>query len=216
MYLELAWLLLTWLCVSIEATGWFAERLSELEPRMETGIASLLPTTPLPFDSFSLADIPRILLKVPVAIARSLFFVTIHPLSTSVWMMVFFVWAVYELVAARSANRHLLVAFPAGSTGNVGSHTGGNANPEDDWGFGQLMPLFLLILPVLQIVDVLSEASVVESAQVKSQSQAHPHQGQVQVDSRSRGARSSQVSAHQAVLRRTRSGLVPGAGFAGS
>jgi hypothetical protein len=34
-----------------------------------------------------------------------------------------------------------------------------NKNPEKNWGFGQLLPLLLLILPILQVLDLVTDES---------------------------------------------------------
>lgn len=77
--------------------------------------------------------------------------VTVCPPTTTPFGGFFFiVWNVYEVYWVRSANRHILVVLPENHSG---TSLQGNQNPEDDWGFGQLLPLLLLILPVLQFAD---------------------------------------------------------------
>jgi hypothetical protein len=67
---------------------------------------------------------------------------------------VFFLWYAYEIRCARQANQHILVAYPTSSE-PVSLYN--NDNPEQDWGFGQLLPLFLLLLPILQMVDIFAD-----------------------------------------------------------
>jgi hypothetical protein len=59
-------------------------------------------------------------------------------------------WAIYDEITVWNANASKVVAFPAGMP-NASLQS--NPNPERDWGFGQLLPLFLLLLPILQIAD---------------------------------------------------------------
>lgn len=63
------------------------------------------------------------------------------PSTTPSPRQVFFAWHIYETHTARRANRNILVAFPMGSE-NVSLRN--SRSPEDDWGFGQLLPFFLL------------------------------------------------------------------------
>lgn len=81
--------------------------------------------------------------------------ITIGPPSTTPFSCtLYFFWSTTDAETARSANRGILVAQPAH---NKGLSLQGNENPENDWGFGQILPMCLLILPLLQIWDNFSE-----------------------------------------------------------
>jgi hypothetical protein len=58
----------------------------------------------------------------------------------------FLLWCIYDGVTARNANQHILTANPVNLPN---ASLQGNTNPENDWGFGQLLPLFLLVLPMV-------------------------------------------------------------------
>ena len=64
-----------------------------------------------------------------------------------------FVWDVYDIAVARAANSHIVVANPAYRDGKSFQN---NTNPEDDWGFGQILPLAMLLLPILTFMDLVS------------------------------------------------------------
>ncbi|KAK6530285.1 hypothetical protein TWF694_003647 [Orbilia ellipsospora] len=81
--------------------------------------------------------------------------ITIGPPSTApLWSIFYFIWNVYDVQTARASNRHILVVAPSGQK-SVSLQ--GHVNPEDDWGFGQILPLLLLLLPLLQIFDAFTE-----------------------------------------------------------
>lgn len=91
-------------------------------------------------------------LVLGLLIALTLFPPSITPFTSTG----FFAWHIYDTHAARRANRYILVACPMGSE-NVSLRN--NRNPENDWGFGQLLPFFLLIIPILQMADIFAEES---------------------------------------------------------
>ena len=66
----------------------------------------------------------------------------------------FFFWHSFDIWWVRAAKAHILVATPAQLDG---LSIQGSKNAEDDWGFGQILPLMLLLLPILQITDIFSE-----------------------------------------------------------
>ena len=76
------------------------------------------------------------------------------PFAIPFWSTTYLAWSIYDAEMARNANRPYLVAY---LPSDASTSLQGNTNPEDDWGFGQLLPMFLLILPMLQIVDAISE-----------------------------------------------------------
>lgn len=103
------------------------------------------------------AFIGNVVSAIGKLIVGSLIAVTLSPPSTipftSIW---FFAWHIYDTDTARRANHDILVAFPVNSE-SVSLHN--NLNPEDDWGFGQLLPFFLLIIPFLQMADIFADES---------------------------------------------------------
>lgn len=62
-----------------------------------------------------------------------------------------FVWSAYDVSTVWRSNKHLVTECPAGQYLSAQ----GNKNPEADWGFGQLLPMFLLLLPILTVLDSL-------------------------------------------------------------
>ena len=56
-----------------------------------------------------------------------------------------------DLIGVWTANVHRVVAFPEDGPN---ASLMGNANPDYDRDFGQLLPYFLLILPILQVADI--------------------------------------------------------------
>lgn len=59
-------------------------------------------------------------------------------------------WDIYDVTKARAANAHILVANPGYRSGKSFQN---NDNPEHDWGFGQILPLVMLLLPILTFLD---------------------------------------------------------------
>lgn len=71
--------------------------------------------------------------------------------------LLFFGWQIYDITVARASNQDILVDSPSYAP-NASIH--GNENPENDLGFGQLLPIFLLILPIAQIFDNYTETKI--------------------------------------------------------
>ena len=61
-------------------------------------------------------------------------------------------WDIYDVVKARAANAHIVVANPGYRPGRSFQN---NDNPEHDWGFGQILPFVMLLLPILTALDYL-------------------------------------------------------------
>ena len=61
-------------------------------------------------------------------------------------------WDIYDVVKARAANAHIVVANPEYRPGRSFQN---NDNPEHDWGFGQILPFVMLLLPILTALDYL-------------------------------------------------------------
>lgn len=92
-----------------------------------------------------------ILIEVVACLLVTLF---VCPPSTAPWHnLFFFIWSVYDVSTVWRANKHIVVACPPGQYTSLQ----GNRNPEWDWGFGQLLPMFLLMLPALTLVDSFDE-----------------------------------------------------------
>ena len=64
-----------------------------------------------------------------------------------------FVWDLYDIAVARAANADIVVANPAYRDGKSFQN---NANPEKDFGFGQILPLTMLLLPFLTLMDLVA------------------------------------------------------------
>lgn len=58
----------------------------------------------------------------------------------------------YDIGTARAANAQIVVPNP-GHRGSSKSFQN-NDNPEHDWGFGQILPLVMLLLPILSNLDM--------------------------------------------------------------
>ena len=85
------------------------------------------------------------------AVLCLLVIVFIQPPSTAPCSNTFtFIWTVVDLSLVWKHNKHIVIECPSG-----GSQLSkmGNVNPESDWGFGQLLPMFLLLLPILTLLD---------------------------------------------------------------
>ena len=61
-----------------------------------------------------------------------------------------FWWTFYDVSRARAANAHILVANPPY---RMEKSFQNNENPESDWGFGQILPMVMLLLPILTYLD---------------------------------------------------------------
>ena len=84
-------------------------------------------------------------------------FVAISPPSVLPFsQLFFFLWAVYDEITVWNSNAPSVVACPSGLP-HVSLQS--NQNPEHDWGFGQILPLLLLLLPILQISDLFTGMS---------------------------------------------------------
>ena len=61
-------------------------------------------------------------------------------------------WDIYDVATARAANTHIVVVNPQYRLGRSSQN---NDNPEHDWGFGQILPFVMLLLPILTALDYL-------------------------------------------------------------
>lgn len=61
-------------------------------------------------------------------------------------------WDTYDIATARAANAHIVVANPEYRSGRSFQN---HENPEHDWGFGQILPFVMLLLPLLTALDYL-------------------------------------------------------------
>lgn len=62
-------------------------------------------------------------------------------------------WDVYDVDRARKANAHIVVANLEYRSGKSFQN---NDNPEHDWGFGQILLLVMLLLPILSALDMIN------------------------------------------------------------
>jgi hypothetical protein len=108
------------------------------------------------FSPESLVSILGTLVFAAVKLVLFLFIaLTVDPPPTNPFVStVFFIWNSTDVYTVRSANRHILVTYPT-TFQDVSLQY--NTNPEDDIGFGQLLPWFLLALPILQFWDIFRE-----------------------------------------------------------
>ena len=106
--------------------------------------------------SFSISEILR---DIAFAVASGLLcllyliFAVLGPSSRTLLplqMLVFMSWNAYDVAKARGANAHIVVDSP-----QYRSHMSfqNNPNPEHDWGFGQILPHVMLLLPFLTALD---------------------------------------------------------------
>ena len=56
----------------------------------------------------------------------------------------------YDVITARDANAHIVVANPPYRPETSFQN---HDNPEDDWGFGEILPFVMLLLPILTAAD---------------------------------------------------------------
>ena len=73
----------------------------------------------------------------------------LSPLQSAIFLL----WDVYDVDRARKANAHIVVANPDYRSGKSFQN---NDNPEHDWGFGQILPLVMLLLPILSALDMIN------------------------------------------------------------
>lgn len=73
-------------------------------------------------------------------------------------------WDIYEIAKARAANAHIIVVNPYYRPGTSFQN---NDNPEHDWGFGQILPFVMLLLPILTALDYLQSMNVKEYEEFK-------------------------------------------------
>jgi hypothetical protein len=78
------------------------------------------------------------------------------PFSAPLTALLFYIWSIFDIKWACDANQHILTALAADAGGSGGASSG-SKNPENDWGFGQLLPWFLLLLPIMQLADIFAE-----------------------------------------------------------
>ena len=175
MWLDIPWTIVGYLWLLADATGRMSDCLKTIDGwtvdlllhalksvcKLLTELRQLkLLSVPLTTSLLRLMVFLFIMLTtVTTAVLRLVVFLfitfTISPPSTlPVCSLVFFLWSWYEVQSARSANQHILVVSPVSQPS---TSLQGNSNPENDWGFGQLLPLFLLLLPLLQAADYFTE-----------------------------------------------------------
>ena len=110
------------------------------------------------FDSVSIGDfLCRALLSIVEAVVCVIFlaFAVLVPASCTLLPLQSFIslwWDTYDVTVARAANAHIVVADPAYQSGRSFQN---NDNPEHDWGFGQILPFVMLLLPILTALDYL-------------------------------------------------------------
>ena len=63
------------------------------------------------------------------------------------------VWNAYDVGTVRAANAQIVVANP---TYRSTKSFQNNDNPEHDWGFGQVLPFVMLLLPILSALDMVN------------------------------------------------------------
>ena len=74
---------------------------------------------------------------------------TLSPLQSAIFLW----WDIYDVDRARKANAHIVVANPEYRSGKSFQN---NDNPEHDWGFGQILPLVMLLFPILSALDMIN------------------------------------------------------------
>ena len=110
----------------------------------------------------SVKDLIKIVVRVILlAISSTLLlmfwaFALIFPASRTlspIQNLLFFAWDLYDVRTVRKANADIVVVNP---DYRIGKSFQNNDNPENDWGFGQILPFFMLLLPVLSAMDYFS------------------------------------------------------------
>ena len=84
--------------------------------------------------------------------AFALFFPASRTLSP-IQNLVSFAWDFYDVYTVRKANADIVVVNPEY---RIGKSFQNNDNPENDWGFGQILPFVMLLLPLLSGLDYIS------------------------------------------------------------
>ncbi len=159
MYIDIPWTLIGYCWIFAETVGYLQAYLLVLNEKVLTLISDIMldcheaVTRLVQFKLFHGAFL--IITAFLRAIAFLVLTITIGPPVTApLASTLFLLWGIYDVETARRANRDILVLLPVGSE-NTSNH--GHLNPEDDWGYGQLLPLILLILPLLQMADTIEE-----------------------------------------------------------
>ena len=65
-------------------------------------------------------------------------------------------WDIYDVYVVRKANADIIVGNPEYRMGKLFQNSD---NPENDWGFGQILPFAMLLLPLLTALDFVSGGS---------------------------------------------------------
>lgn len=156
MYIDIVWQNVGCAWIFLEASGRFEAQLVRLNKYAidlfkECGGECKKWLAPQSMVSFLYSVITAVWKAVTLFIVS---FSVCPPSTTPFTATILFAWNIYEVRRAQQSNKHILVASPAQ---NLNLSLYGNVNPEEDWGFGQLLPLFLLILPLMQIADIFTE-----------------------------------------------------------
>lgn len=110
------------------------------------------------YESRSIGDfLSNALLLIVVAVVCIIFlaFAILIPASCTLLPVqsgISLLWDIYDVATARAANAHIVVANPKYRSGRSFQN---NNNPEHDWGFGQILPFVMLLLPILTALDYL-------------------------------------------------------------
>ena len=106
----------------------------------------------------SIADfLGKVLLSIIEAVLGVIFlaFAVLIPASCALLpaqSAIYLWWDIYDVATARAANTHIVVVNPQYRLGRSSQN---NDNPEHDWGFGQILPFVMLLLPILTALDYL-------------------------------------------------------------
>ncbi|MCJ1431484.1 hypothetical protein MMC27_000837 [Xylographa pallens] len=110
----------------------------------------------------SMEDVVKILIRVVLLAISSVLllifwaFALLIPASRTlspIQGLISLVWDIYDVYVVRKANADIIVVNP---DYRIGKSFQNNDNPENDWGFGQILPFAMLLLPLLTALDFVS------------------------------------------------------------
>ena len=119
--------------------------------------------------SHFLASLQKLMIAIATTVIVAIFlaFAVIMPASRVLMLpqsIISFPWDAYDVYIAREANAHIIVVNPKYRPGKSFQN---NDNPEHDWGFGQILPLVMLLLPILATFDAISGELTVTDCELR-------------------------------------------------
>ena len=96
-----------------------------------------------------------VFITIQVVVVLIIVLIFCPPSTEPITNSLYYIWSIYDLLTVWRANAHIIVECPENHSQTT---LQGNSNPENDWGFGQLLPLFYLMLPLLNVFDIIAES----------------------------------------------------------